>query len=417
MRNVLLIVCFSSFLLAQTVLLAASNSSLRPEIQENIRLLQETKSCPACDLSGAMLHRMKLAGANLEAANLAGAQLNLADLSGANLQGANLQSASLGGADLADANLTGANLTGAVIEGAYLVGAKMDGQIVVQRPHVDEGGPSAGEKVFAADKDKSKHLPFTNKATVAQANMQKAKIASVPPVESEQLPVQIPGEEKPVRSMPADPLPEKSKQLNMMGEAVIAPETIPGKIPVPSDGSMIEPSIKKKIMEENTPMEVAAVELEEAAEETGIEQKEADQPVVEERLDMEEEEKMAPRAADPVAEKKKQLVEKLLDDNRCVACDLAGVDLSGKDLEDADLERVNLEGAILRNTDFEGSNLKGANLRGADLRDADLREADMYRADVSGADLTGAKLKDALIDSLITTGVIGGDFKDARSAE
>jgi len=116
---------------------------------------------------------------------------------------------------------------------------------------------------------------------------------------------------------------------------------------------------------------------------------------------------------DTALERKKQLVEMLLDDNRCVGCDLSGMDLSGKNLDEADLERANLQGANLSKADLQEANLKGADLRGADLRDADLREADLYRANLNGADITGARFEKAFIDSVYATDAIGANFEGA----
>jgi uncharacterized protein YjbI with pentapeptide repeats len=101
------------------------------------------------------------------------------------------------------------------------------------------------------------------------------------------------------------------------------------------------------------------------------------------------------------------LVELLLDDDRCVECDLSGVDLSGKRMKEVDLERANLQGANLEDANLSEANLKGANLSGANLRDADLSEADLYSANLSGADLTGADLTDTLLDSADLTGAVG----------
>jgi len=101
------------------------------------------------------------------------------------------------------------------------------------------------------------------------------------------------------------------------------------------------------------------------------------------------------------------LVELLLDDDRCVECDLTGVDLSGKRMKEVDLERANLQGANLEGANLSEANLKGANLSGANLRDADLSEADLYSANLSGADLTGADLTDTLLDSADLTGAVG----------
>jgi len=106
-------------------------------------------------------------------------------------------------------------------------------------------------------------------------------------------------------------------------------------------------------------------------------------------------------------------IDRLLDDDRCVACDLAGVDLSGKRLGDADLERANLQGANLEGVDLSGANLKGVNFSGANLKDADLRAADLYLADFTGTDLTGARFDEALIDSAVFTDATGVNLEGA----
>ena len=104
---------------------------------------------------------------------------------------------------------------------------------------------------------------------------------------------------------------------------------------------------------------------------------------------------------------KQAAVERLLDDDFCVECDLAGVDLSGRRLKGDDLERADLAGADLSNANLSGANLKGANLSGANLRGADLSASDLYKADLAGADLTGADLTDAATDSADFTGAKG----------
>ncbi len=97
--------------------------------------------------------------------------------------------------------------------------------------------------------------------------------------------------------------------------------------------------------------------------------------------------------------RQQELIERLLDEDRCVECDLAGVDLSDKNLDEVDLERANLQGANLDDVDLSEANLKGVDFSGANLRNADLREADLYRAVFDGADLTGARLEGALVGS------------------
>ena len=81
--------------------------------QADLQKLSATKTCPDCDLSGALLIHWLLPGADLSGANLAGANLTEAFLAGANLSGANLSGAILTSASLAGANLFRAKLPGA----------------------------------------------------------------------------------------------------------------------------------------------------------------------------------------------------------------------------------------------------------------------------------------------------------------
>jgi len=117
------------------------------------------------------------------------------------------------------------------------------------------------------------------------------------------------------------------------------------------------------------------------------------------------------------AAKQLALIEQLLDDDRCVECDLTGVDLSGKRLKEVDLERANLQGANLEDANLSEANLKGANLSGANLRNVDLSEADLYSANLSGADLTGADLTETLLDSADLTGAVGIPPTDTVQAD
>ncbi|GAB4334374.1 MAG: pentapeptide repeat-containing protein [Desulfobulbaceae bacterium] len=359
---------------------AAPVPQQRGVVEENVRLLQETNACPGCDLAGAILYRGRFAGADLRGANLAGAGLNLADLAGADLREANLQGASLGGADLAGADLTGANLTGAMIEGAYLVGAKMDSRVETRRVGDEADASGAVERTVRAPENRSKPLPYTGKALVKEEERERAA------------PVQMTGS----TPLPAaDSLPVRSKKLQAMNDVVVATDASPPAAGRSGGKEKPGPSpAPEMVVAAAQPQDAPAAVILPAREETP-----AAEPV------------------DPAAQARAKLVEKLLDDNRCVGCDLAGVDLSGRDLEDADLERVNLRGADLHDIDLEGANLKGADLRETNLRDADLREADLYRADLRGADLTGAKLDGALIDSLQSEGVKGADFSRAVAGE
>ncbi len=95
-------------------------------LQDTQQLLS-TKACPNCNLTGAGLVIVDLAGANLSGADLSRANLSRANLMGADLTQANLTGASLNGANLAGANLSGAILDGTDLRDAYLVNAQLFG--------------------------------------------------------------------------------------------------------------------------------------------------------------------------------------------------------------------------------------------------------------------------------------------------
>lgn len=111
--------------------------------------------------------------------------------------------------------------------------------------------------------------------------------------------------------------------------------------------------------------------------------------------------------AETMAVRQSLLIDRLLDNDRCIGCDLAGADLAGKRLKGADLERVNLQGANLEGVNLSRANLKGADFSGANLKSANLSKADLYNAKFIDADLSGAKLDGALIDSADFTGAKG----------
>lgn len=102
-----------------------------------------------------------------------------------------------------------------------------------------------------------------------------------------------------------------------------------------------------------------------------------------------------------------QLLEQLLDTNKCYRCNLSGVDLSGEDFEDADLEGTDFTGANLENVDFSEANLKGASFVNANLKNADFSKADLYKTNFSGADLTEADFSKAMVDEANFTGSRG----------
>lgn len=419
--------------------------STSTEVQRNIATLQQTKSCPQCDLSGADLNRMDLSGANLEGANLSRAKLNLANLTGANLRHADLREVGFGGADLADADLRGADLRGTSFAGAYMNGVLLDGEMVTTKPYVQEQISNVEETIYVEDTVKAKTVFKTDEMSIGP----RRDFEEIPPV------LPVPNE---------DLLPEKRAAENgadtdslsddvILTEAVVpeqsaaAPEakTAPSiqqvRMPVPEENAtvsiaqdnrdaQVEGLTEEKIEGEAevlvTPLSEdqdspAPPEKQEVVEKEYLSEKlesgtEVSQDV---SLKVTEEEGRADLMQNSNAstgEQKNVLsldsevlgnVELLLETNQCYGCNLEGADLSGKNLKKSDLEGANLRGANLKAADLEGVNLKGANLSGADLRKADLEGADLYKADLSGADLTDASLDKALMDDAVFSGVKG----------
>lgn len=60
-------------------------------------------------------------------------------------------------------------------------------------------------------------------------------------------------------------------------------------------------------------------------------------------------------------------VQRLLETNLCMGCDLVGANLEGAHLIGADLRNADLRNANLNSANLEGADLDGANLQGADL--------------------------------------------------
>ena len=393
MRYILLISSVVSFLLLGSVLSALSEVSRLQKVQANILQLLETKKCQDCDLAGIILPRTDLSGVYLVGANLAGAQLNKANLSGANLQDANLKGADLSDVNLAGADLRGANLIGTIIAGANLAGTKLAGEVVVYNSTSVEAQSGVTETNKKDDEREPAGRPKVKSVVVTVDSTERKRV-----VEAEKA---LPQE----KAVPEKIVPEEKREAGPDQEQ-------PGSI---AAEEKITAMPETAVLEQEDPQEIdRTIEPVEQV------QKDAEVPagqVPSQEDDIQEAHEVVEVSGEPVedpeAEKKQMLVEKLLDENRCVGCDLSGVDLSGRHLDEADLERANLRGANLQDVDLEEANLKGADLSGADLRNADLSEADLYRANLSGADLTGADFDEALIDSMISTGAIGADLKGA----
>jgi len=119
-RTLLLVVFILMFL---TIPLVGANASSNAQIKQ----LKSTKTCSACNLSGANLSKLDLSGANLSKSNLSGANLSESNLNGANLSESNLSRANLSGAKLNKTNFSGSNLSEAIMNKADLSGTILTG--------------------------------------------------------------------------------------------------------------------------------------------------------------------------------------------------------------------------------------------------------------------------------------------------
>lgn len=291
-------------------------------------------------------------GCDLSGANLSQSKLEFANLEGANLAGAQLSLADLSGANLRKANLQKANLGGADLGHADLEGANLTGAVL-------EGAAFNGtrmkgrivNRLLHADQVRTAEPAVAARPTTppvaAQSSEQGARKSAVEQ-SAPQYDADAPGEAM-TRAVADAPLAAGVGRKTVAGAEANAPAPLP---PV-----------------------VAA--------------------------------NPAPPSAEAVNADKQGLIERMLDSERCIGCDLSGADLTGADLSGFDLERANFRNSNLREADLGKANLKGANFQNAQLQGADLSGADLYRADFSGADLTDADLEDAIVDAADFSGAVG----------
>ena len=411
-------------------------------IQQNIDELIRSNACVGCDLRGADLNRMILVDADLSNADLSGATFFLADLSGANLSGANLRDAKFGGADLAEADLRGADLRGALLDGAFLKGSLMDGKVIEAKAEESIAEIDAPEKVYLPDETKPKEIIDQNRAAISEPaekvdadtpqkdesekdgkgsetaevveNKQdvstvspesKAAVAATSPSSTQEIPKELTDQKKSavteddvesetVVDMPSREAPPVKKTAPVQQAQVENTQQIASP---QSDVATVVPDEATVVPDEAKSAPKAAIQEKEEVQDAGsIENNTA---AIKEETDAE--------TSVATAVVMQELVEKLLDTNRCYECNLSGVDLSGEDISGSDLEGSDLSGAILNDTDLAGTNLKGVSLQGAQMRNADLRRADLYKANLSGADLTDADFRGALTDEANFSGAIG----------
>jgi uncharacterized protein YjbI with pentapeptide repeats len=102
---------------------------------------------------------------------------------------------------------------------------------------------------------------------------------------------------------------------------------------------------------------------------------------------------------------------RLLEQRRCVGCQLADADLVHANLRDADLSGSNLRRANLGQAQLDGARFAGADLSFTSLQGASLRGADLRGARLEGTDLRQSDLSGALLDP----GALGAShWKQAR---
>jgi len=85
-------------------------------------------------------------------------------------------------------------------------------------------------------------------------------------------------------------------------------------------------------------------------------------------------------------------LQKLMETQSCVGCDLTGADLFGVDLSRAVLSDADLTGADMTGAIFYFAIIQGADLTGANLTRADLYGADLFRSKLDGATTTEARI-------------------------
>lgn len=449
-----------SFLLYSGYAVAAQ-LSISTEVQDNIKILTETKICPQCNLSGANLNRLDLSGANLEGAILSRATLALSDLSGANLQKADLRETIFNGADLGNADLRGADLTGSSLVGAYMKGILIDGEILETRPYAEhEEISEVQEIVYVEDTANSKtpkspeditivsRRDFEETPPVLHEEMQVSTIViptqeddttqviegpdEVVALEAMSTPVSIPQQSAPAPAAKiAAPIPDVHIEKVVVDEGIqsVQEEQAAPVIAVVTTAAVAaskpEPKPKPKPeLQQDVQVETAAPESDVSIIEQSVVESTSIAPI---QTETEEASDIPGKVAPVEPETTEQVDEELgmMDSavgmvtglfnssnassapqtmqmiNAAMLFDsnkCYGCDLSGVDLSGVDLEDADLESANLQGANLKGADLQSANLKGANLSGADLSGADLSEADLYRAILKGADLTEANLE-------------------
>ena len=218
------------------------------EVQKNISVLKETKSCLNCDLSGANLNRLDLSEANLAGANLSRSSMALTDLSGANLQNTDLREAVFTGADLADTDMRGADLTGTSFAGAYMIGALMDGEMLSTKPYAKDNISDIEESIYVEDTVKSKTPQMTDELTIGN----RRDFEETPPV--------VPTENISKKSLQSPPATVLVEDTSIVEEEVIIIESFPNESAVAPAAKAAPAMNQVRIREEVVPVKLPIIE-------------------------------------------------------------------------------------------------------------------------------------------------------------
>ena len=445
-------------LLATHVL--AEQLSSATEVQANVAILRETKSCSQCNLSGADLNRLDLSGANLEGANLSRAKMSLANLSGANLHNADLREAVFSGADLGDTDLRGADLTGASLVGAYMEGALIDGELLTITPYAKDDISDLEETIYVEDTVHAKVPQATEEMSIAA----RRDFEETPPVvhieKSAQEPVkqlhpidQVANVTLSYEDVGDDTLPEESaaapdakvapaindvriEQEIAESETVLnekSQDQIVSEVVAQAEDQSIEDAFAEKeqpgdmVNEQLQAPQEETIELEQKTEAAVLVREETvavvSQEVVEEgevtgelqNADPSEVELGTPGKEGTVLEEtlEPEVNDLVKDDDTGEVDQTVGVVQSMLNIFSSSEPSTEImkNVAVLSDTNqCYGCNLSGVDLSGENLDDADLEGADLSNAILTKVDLEGANLKGA---NLSGADLSGADLSEA----
>ena len=100
---------------------------------KDLKKLNNSGNCIACNLSNLDLYGVNLSNSNLSGTDLSGSNLRNTNLSRTNLGGSNLNNANLSGADLSSSNLKDVTLANAKLSMANLANANLSNAYLGQK--------------------------------------------------------------------------------------------------------------------------------------------------------------------------------------------------------------------------------------------------------------------------------------------